>query len=99
MAVLVDRLPSIKNFMHCFPRLDFLARRLFAVRSIELAIESGCCWIVQSNCFCAPATERTIGGIIICVAGYVNFREVELGSGGSVVAGGSGMGAIGSEGY
>ena len=58
-------------------------------------IESGCCWILRSKWVSLPATERTVGGILVSVARFVNLLGVAAGSGGSVLAGGWGMGSIG----
>ena len=43
---------------------------------------------------CVPATERTVGGILVSVARFVNLLETGAGSGGSVLAGGWGIGSI-----
>ena len=42
-----------------------------------------------------PATERTVGGILVSVARFVNLLGVVAGPGGSAVAGGWGIGSIG----
>ncbi|WP_293130581.1 hypothetical protein [Microcoleus sp. bin38.metabat.b11b12b14.051] len=42
-----------------------------------------------------PATERTVAGILVSVARFVNLLGVGTLSGAAVKAGGSGMGSIG----
>ena len=43
-----------------------------------------------------PATERTVAGILVSVAQFVNLLGLGAGSGGSVLAGGWVIGSIGS---
>ena len=43
-----------------------------------------------------PATERTVGGILVSVARFVNLLGLGAGSGGAVLAGGWVIGSIGS---